>query len=105
MSEAKKSYRQLVWTDAPVFHQPWWLDAVAGDSWDVCLLKDGGEVNAYFLYAIKNDFTGFQIMIGQNILRNNNAFRVSDFANDSFHLEISSCCNVRNNIEIKMLQH
>ncbi|HYV91951.1 MAG TPA: GNAT family N-acetyltransferase [Chitinophagales bacterium] len=63
MSDAKKIYRQLAWPDAPLFHQPWWLDAVAGDAWDVCMVKDGEEMKAYFLYAIKNDLQGFQIIM------------------------------------------
>jgi len=63
MSEANKIYRQLVWPDAPVFHQPWWLDAVAGDAWNVCMLKDGEEMKAYFLYALRNDFFGYHIVM------------------------------------------
>src|SRR5438105_15514839 len=63
MSETKKNYRQLVWNDAPLFHQPWWLDAVAGDAWDVCLLKEAENLKAYFLYETKNDIAGFQIIM------------------------------------------
>lgn len=35
----------------PIFSQPWWLDAVAGDSWDVCLVEKGGIVVASMPYT------------------------------------------------------
>ena len=37
----------------PIFSQAWWLDAVAGDSWDVCLVEKGEYILASMPYVTK----------------------------------------------------
>ncbi len=62
MSEDNKSfYLKNVWDDAPVFHQPWWLDAVTDGAWDVCIIKQDEELKAYYLYAYKKGLSGYVI--------------------------------------------
>lgn len=36
-----------------IFSQPWWLDAVAPESWDVVQVEKGGIVHAYMPYVIQ----------------------------------------------------
>jgi len=36
-----------------IFCQPWWLQAVAPDSWDVAVVERGGEVAAVLPYTYK----------------------------------------------------
>ncbi len=40
----------------PIFSQAWWLDAVAGDAWDVCLVEKGYEIHASMPYTIKKKY-------------------------------------------------
>lgn len=42
----KDKYLTLCKTEPsiPIFSQAWWLDAVCGDSWDVCLVEKGGKI-------------------------------------------------------------
>jgi len=40
----------------PIFSQAWWLDSVAGDSWDVCLVEDGEGIVASMPYATKKQY-------------------------------------------------
>ena len=49
----KEKYRLLCENepDIPIFSKDWWLDAVAGDSWDVCLVEKGGIVVASMPYT------------------------------------------------------
>lgn len=63
MSYHKTFYLSHLWKDAPIFHQPFWLDAVADKDWDVVLSHDNDTIKAYFLYACKKDVTGFQIVM------------------------------------------
>ncbi|MDR9498523.1 MAG: GNAT family N-acetyltransferase [Hydrogenovibrio sp.] len=35
----------------PIFSQAWWLDVVAGDAWDVCLVENGEEILASMPYV------------------------------------------------------
>lgn len=37
--------------DICVFSAPWWLDAVAGDAWDLILIEEGGSIIASFPYV------------------------------------------------------
>jgi Acetyltransferase (GNAT) domain len=39
---------------APIFHQPWWLEAVAPGRWNVLEVKVGEEVRARLPYVMKN---------------------------------------------------
>ena len=49
----KEKYRQFyaVHPDICVFSAPWWLDAVAGGTWDVILIEEGGSIVASFPYV------------------------------------------------------
>lgn len=49
----KEKYRQFYTShpDICVFSAPWWLDAVAGDTWDVVLIEEGGSIIASFPYV------------------------------------------------------
>lgn len=59
----KDAYRKLCESEAsvPLFSQAWWLDAVAGDSWQVALVKNGGEVVASMPYVLSRKY-GFRII-------------------------------------------
>jgi hypothetical protein len=51
---AKDRYRKLCEEEPtiPIFSRDWWLDAVCGDAWDVCLVEKGGRVMAAMPYYI-----------------------------------------------------
>ena len=53
----------------PIFSQAWWLDAVCGNAWDVCLVEKGGEIYASMPYQIKTSY-GFTFL-GQPPLTQN----------------------------------
>lgn len=59
----KDSYRTLCSSEPsiPLFSQAWWLDAVAGDSWDVALIEKGGEIVASMPYLISERY-GFKVI-------------------------------------------
>ena len=40
----------------PIFSQAWWLNAVCGDAWDVCLVEKRGEIYATMPYHIKKRY-------------------------------------------------
>lgn len=52
----KARYRQLCDQEEsiPLFSRDWWLDAVAGDNWDVALVERGGEIAAALPYVRKS---------------------------------------------------
>jgi hypothetical protein len=54
----KEKYRQLCEREStiPIFSQAWWLDSVAGDSWDVCLVEKGEEIFASMPYVTKKRY-------------------------------------------------
>jgi len=54
----REAYRKLVWPDAPLFHQPFWLDAVAGNEWDAVIIEENNSLKAYYLFAQKKLITG-----------------------------------------------
>jgi hypothetical protein len=37
----------------PIFHQPWWLDAVAPDCWDAVTVERGGEIVARLPFVVR----------------------------------------------------
>jgi hypothetical protein len=51
----KNVYRELceIEPSIPLFSQAWWLDAVAGDSWDVVLVTKGQQVIGSLPYITK----------------------------------------------------
>lgn len=54
----KEKYRELCRyeTTIPIFSRDWWLDAVCGDSWDVCVVERGGDIVASMPYQVKLSF-------------------------------------------------
>ncbi|MFL9627878.1 GNAT family N-acetyltransferase [Aeromonas veronii] len=46
----------------PIFSQAWWLDAVAGDDWDVCLVEKGSEIVAAMPYVVQKKY-GLTLLI------------------------------------------
>ena len=77
----KEKYRQLceVEKSIPLFSQSWWLDAVCGDGWDVCLVEKNEQVLASMPYVVKRKrgfVTVSQPPLTQNLgpwIRNTNA--------------------------------
>lgn len=59
----KELYRNLCDSEAtiPLFSQAWWLDAVAGDNWDVALVKKGNQVIGALPYVVKKKY-GFTLL-------------------------------------------
>ncbi|KXG81456.1 GNAT family N-acetyltransferase [Pseudomonas mosselii] len=68
MSTNRDKYRALCSQELriPLFSQAWWLDAVAGDAWDVALLEQEGVIVASLPYVTRMRF-GLRL-IGQPIL-------------------------------------
>jgi hypothetical protein len=56
--ERKAAYRRLCAAEPglPLFSRDWWLDAVCGDRWQVCLVERGGRVEAALPYALRRRF-------------------------------------------------
>jgi hypothetical protein len=54
----KEKYRRFceIEKTIPIFSQAWWLDAVAGDSWNVVVVEKGGEIQAAMSYVMKQRF-------------------------------------------------
>ncbi len=48
--------------DICIYSQPWWLDAVVGDGWDVVLVWRDGRIVASFPYAIKHYPLGVNVI-------------------------------------------
>jgi len=40
----------------PIFSRDWWLDAVCGDAWDVCMVEQGGNVIATMPYHFRKKY-------------------------------------------------
>lgn len=55
---AKQKYRLLCEQEPsiPIFSKAWWLDAVAGDSWDVVLVENNDGILASLPFVIKKRF-------------------------------------------------
>lgn len=52
---SKDKYREVCRREAtiPLFSRAWWLDAVCGDEWDVCLIEKNGEVVASLPFHVR----------------------------------------------------
>ena len=48
-------------TSIPIFSQAWWLDAVAGEAWDLCLVENGEEIVASMPNVTKKRY-GFTLL-------------------------------------------
>ena len=60
MSKNRKLYRELHsnWDQLPLFFRPWYLDAVCGSAWDVCISMDkGGNVQGILPYHEKKKYS------------------------------------------------
>lgn len=59
----KEIYRKLCIDEPtiPLFSQDWWLDSVAGDNWDVCLVQKRGEIVASMPYVMTKRY-GFTFL-------------------------------------------
>jgi len=61
----KEEYRTLCRAEAsiPIFSQDWWLDAVCGNAWDVCLVHKGGKIAASMPYYITRRQLGLVLLV------------------------------------------
>ncbi len=61
--DSKDEYRALCAQEPTIliFSQDWWLDAVAGDNWDVALVKKRGQVIGALPYVVKKKY-GFTLL-------------------------------------------
>ena len=59
----KEKYRILCKNESsiPIFSKDWWLDSVAGDSWDVILVEKGGQILASMPFITKVSY-GFLVL-------------------------------------------
>lgn len=55
---SREKFKKLLWSNTPLFHQPFWLDAVAGAQWDAVVLEEDGVMKAYYLYALRKSLLG-----------------------------------------------
>ncbi len=58
MAQGKDAYLQYCPPQAPLFHQPWWLEAVCGDSWSAATVIEHNEMRAYYLFAERQTVLG-----------------------------------------------
>lgn len=58
MTSARDKYRLLCTAEAsiPLFSQAWWLDAVAGNAWDVVLCEKDNQIVASMPFIVKQKF-------------------------------------------------
>lgn len=61
--QSKEEYKAICAREPtiPIFSQAWWLDAVAGDNWDVVLAKKGDQVIGALPYVIQKKY-GFTLL-------------------------------------------
>lgn len=54
----KEKYRQFCEQESTItiFSQAWWLDSVAGDNWDVCVVEKGDDIVATMPYVLQKKF-------------------------------------------------
>lgn len=62
-TQRKNRYRKLCAEESaiPIFSQDWWLDAVCGDCWDVCLVERNGIIVASMPFYFKKKY-GFDVL-------------------------------------------
>lgn len=46
----------------PIFSQAWWLDATAGDDWDVVIIENNKEIIASLPFVIRKNKLGFTLL-------------------------------------------
>lgn len=92
-ADSKNYYRMHHWPEAPLFHLPWWLDAVCDNQWEVVAVNHGDELKAYYLYAQKKDRLGLHIYMPH----------LTQFLGPGYRLTESGI-RQRNNEETEMLE-
>ncbi|MBF4434706.1 GNAT family N-acetyltransferase [Vibrio anguillarum] len=67
----KEKYRQLCEEEPtiPIFSQAWWLDTVAGESWDVCIVEKGNKIQASMPYVVKKKY-GLTLLTQPSLTQN-----------------------------------
>jgi len=67
----KDVYRELCENEPtiPLFSQAWWLDAVAGDDWDVVLATKGQQVIGALPYVVRKKW-GFRLVTQPKLTQN-----------------------------------
>lgn len=65
----KEKYRKLCQAEStiPIFSRPWWLDAVCGENWNVCLVENGDEVVASMPYHFSKNRLGLIVLSHPNL--------------------------------------
>ncbi|MBA3648943.1 MAG: GNAT family N-acetyltransferase [Chitinophagales bacterium] len=59
----KEQYIKKFCQSVPVFHQPFWLDAVAGKNWDVALITKDERLLASMPFVFKKTLAGREIIM------------------------------------------
>jgi hypothetical protein len=64
-------YRELCELEdsIPLFSQAWWLDAVAGDTWDVSVVEKGGTLVAAMPYLLRHRY-GLKVITQPKLTQN-----------------------------------
>jgi hypothetical protein len=94
MSEGKDFYRAHYPPDAPLFHLPWWLDAVCGNEWQAAVINEEEELKAYYLYAQKGSRPGSPVYMPH----------LTQFLGPGYRLTETGV-RQRNNEETEILEH
>jgi hypothetical protein len=97
----KQYYQQFCneYPDIPVFSQPWWLDTVCPNSWDVLLIKDNdNKTVAVFPYCIKKTKLLFSQIMMPPLTQKMGPYIVYDKNKDSKTKKISYEHNIYNKI-------
>lgn len=65
----KEKYRNLYQAEStiPIFSRPWWLDAVCGEDWDVCLVEKDGQLVASMPYHFSRNRFGLMVLSHPNL--------------------------------------
>lgn len=63
MTEQQQFYASKLPQDAPVFHQPWWLEACCAGQWNALTIADGELLRAYFIYAFRKTWLGYYLFM------------------------------------------
>ena len=72
-----ESYRNFAesYSKIPIFSKPWWMDAVAPNSWDVFLYEENSQIISSFVYYRTNR-NGQDIITKATLTQNNGPFIV-----------------------------
>ncbi|MFI5134420.1 MAG: GNAT family N-acetyltransferase [Chitinophagales bacterium] len=93
MSESSDYYRHHVLDDAPLFHLPWWLDAVCDNNWDVAIFKREDQLVAYYIYATHRNRFGFHLIMPE----------LTQFLGPNYRLNATNIREI-NNEEMEILE-